>query len=323
MKPFPLDENPNQTDQLLARIAWHYYYEELTQAEIAAKLNLTRARVNKLLQKCRDKGLVRVQLTTPLSSSVELESRLVKRFGLIQAVVTPTPFKEAKLYQAIGRECGRFLSENLNQGQALGLGWGKTLRATIDYIPQRKQSNITVVSLFGGLPRSVTTNPYDIASLVARRVDAEECYYIAAPMFVSSREVRDTLMSQELFSRVFERAARVDLALVGAGDLSSKATNVVLGALTKDEWRSLLAAGAVGELFGYFLNAEGELVDHSLNQRIMAPNWQDMLNIPTIAMAAGGLQKVPILRAVLHQGYIQVLITDEKTAENILLQEEN
>ncbi|MGD9125706.1 MAG: sugar-binding domain-containing protein, partial [Desulfarculaceae bacterium] len=208
--------------------------------------------------------------------------------------------------------------DHLRQGQTLGLGWGKTLRAAINYIPQRSQSGISVVSLFGGLPRSVTTNPYDIASAVARRVDASECYYIAAPMFVSSRQVRDTLMSQELFSRVFERAAQVDLALVGAGDLTAKATNVVLGALTPEEWKSLLAAGAVGELFGYFLDAQGNLVDHSLNQRIMGPNWQDMLNIPFIAMAAGGLQKVPILRAVLNQGFIHMLITDELTAREVL-----
>lgn len=305
-------------EQLHSRVAWLYHHEGMTQAEIGDRLNITRARVNKILQLCRENGLVQVRVNARFKDCVELEQQLLRGFGLVDAVVMPTPLRENQLHNTLGLAAGGFLSGNLRDGQSLGLGWGKTLRESINYIEQRSASDITIVSLFGGMPRSATTNPYDIASLIARRLDAEACYYIAAPMFVSSKEVRDTLMSQELLKQTFQHAADVDMALIGAGDLTAKATNVVLQALSHEEWKSLLDAGAVGEIFNHFLDAQGRLVDHPLNQQVMSPNLDELLRIPNIVVAAGGVQKAPILKAVLQCGYVHTLITDHITANRIL-----
>lgn len=305
-------------EQLQARVAWFYYKEELTQAEIGQLLGITRARVNRILQICREAGMVTISINARFAECVELERRLQQTYGLVRAVVTPTPVHERTLYDVLGMAAGDYLSNNLRDGQSLGLGWGKTLRAGINHIEQRFSSNITMVSLFGGLPRNATTNPYDIASLFARRLGVDECYYITAPMFVANGEVREMLMAQESLARVFQRAEKLDMALVGAGDLTAKATNVVLEALSNEEWKSLLQAGAIGELFNHFLDANGELVEHSINQRVMSPPLESLLQIPHIVVAAGGLQKAPILRAILSRGYIHALITDEETARTIL-----
>ena len=52
------------TEQLHTRVAWLYYLENFTQAEIGERLGLTRARVNKMLSECRESGLVRVTLNS-------------------------------------------------------------------------------------------------------------------------------------------------------------------------------------------------------------------------------------------------------------------
>ena len=52
------------TEQLHARVAWLYYLENFTQAEIGERLGLTRARVNKMLSEARESGLVRVTLNS-------------------------------------------------------------------------------------------------------------------------------------------------------------------------------------------------------------------------------------------------------------------
>lgn len=312
------NDSYNSEEQLQARVAWFYYKEELTQAEIGHRLGITRARVNRILQICREAGVVQVAINARFADCVELERRMQKMYGLVRVIVTPSPVHERSLYDVLGTAAGDYLSEHLRDGQSLGLGWGKTLRAGINHIEQRFASNIKMVSLFGGLPRSATTNPYDIASLVARRLGVDECYYITAPMFVASPEVRDMLMSQDSLKRIFQRAEELDMALVGVGDLSPKATNVVLEALNRDEWHSLLQAGAIGELFNHFIDEHGDLVDHSLNQRVMSPPLDVLLRIPHIVVAAGGVQKAPILNAILSRGYIHALITDHDTAKTIL-----
>jgi len=304
--------------KLQTRIAWAYYNEGLTQAEIAGKLGITRARVNKLLQDCRENGLVQIIINAEEASCAETESKLEKRFGLVKALVMPTPVKEKHLYAAIGETAGAYISEHLRDGQSLGLGWGKTLRAGLGGVVQRGPSDTSIVSLFGGLPRSGTTNPYDIAAVFSRRLNVSKCHYIAAPMYVTSEEVRTTLMTQPMFERTFQRAVEVDMALVGAGDLTVRSTNVVLGALTESEWKSLLEAESVGEVFGYFLDREGQPIDHPINRRFMGADLHQLKNIPIKVVASGGIHKVPIIQAVLRAGYADILVTDEVTAQAVL-----
>lgn len=311
--------NSNREEQLFARVAWAYYNDEMTQAEIARKMGLTRARVNRILQLCREGGLVQILINSDLSSCVEAETELERRYGLRKAVVVPTPVRESKLHSAIGKAAGWYVSEHLRDGQDLGLGWGRTLRASARGLRQRQPGAVSVISLFGGLPKSGTTNPYDVASVFSRMLSAQDCFYIAAPMYVTSEDVRATLMTQPMFAENFSRAVEVDMALIGAGDLTGQSTNVLLGAVTEGEWRSLLECGAVGEVFGYFLDAHGKLVDHPLNRRFMGADLERLRGIPRKVVAAGGVHKESILRALLEQGLADVLVTDEEAAKRLVL----
>mgnify|MGYP001555035702 CR=1 FL=1 len=305
---------------LHTKVAWAYYHESFTQAEIADKYGLTRIKVNRILQQCRDNGMVQIIINSELAGCAGLEWRLEQRWGLYRAIVVPTPEREKHLYGAIGQAAGDYVSNHLREGQALGLGWGTTLRASEAGLKRRTPGSISVVSLFGGLPRSVATNPYELVSDFSRILGAKESYYIAAPMYAASEEVRSTLMNQTMFAELYARAAEVDMALIGAGDLTAKSTNVVLGALTEQEWRSLVEAGAVGEVFGYFIDKAGQPVDHPINRRFMGPALDKLRSIPLTVVASGGRRKVGMLAAVLTGGYADVLVTDEVTAESVLAQ---
>ena len=49
------------------RVAWLYFMEGLTQADIAAKLGITRLRANRLLGEARESGLVNIQVNARLA----------------------------------------------------------------------------------------------------------------------------------------------------------------------------------------------------------------------------------------------------------------
>jgi DNA-binding transcriptional regulator LsrR (DeoR family) len=307
----------SEETRLQTRVAWSYYNEGKTQAEIAQKHGVTRAKVNKILQECRASGLVQIIINAEEASCAEVEGLLEKKFGLMKAIVVPTPAKEVHLHAAIGETAGAYVSKHLRDGQGFGIGWGKTLRASLEGVRQRSPSNTSIVSLFGGLPRSETTNPYDVAAVFARRLNVSSCYYIAAPMYVTSEQVRKMLMSQPMFEHIFKKAEEVDMALIGAGDLTQLSTNVLLGALTEQEWKSLLDADSVGEVFGYFLDKRGQPIDHPINRRFMGADLSHLKDIPVKIVASGGMQKVSIIRAVLEAGYANILVTDEVTARAV------
>ena len=68
--------------QLISRVAWLYFKEELTQAEIGERLGITRIKVNRLLQAGREAGLIRVVINTAFKDCVALEAGLAKEYGL-------------------------------------------------------------------------------------------------------------------------------------------------------------------------------------------------------------------------------------------------
>ena len=174
------------------RVAWLYYVEGLTQDEVAAKVGLNRSRVLRILSAARADGTVQIRVTTRLSHCVELERALEARWGLSQAIVLPSPQNEAQLHDIIGAEVGAYISRTIAPNMTIGLGWGKTLSASVPAILPRDPDGIRVVSLLGGLTRVSDQNPSEFAWRVAARLGAE-CYMMAAPVFAPDQATRDAL----------------------------------------------------------------------------------------------------------------------------------
>lgn len=309
------DERENQ---LISRVAWLYFHEELTQAEIGQRLGLTRLKVNRLLQAGREAGLIRVVINTPFRDCVALEGELCREFGLARALVVPTPERGGQhYYETIGRPAGEYASQQLQDGQRFGVGWGRTMRAAINGMVIRNLRGLSVTSLYGGVPRS-PVNPFDSTAMFARKLAAEVCNHLPAPMFVSTPEVRETIAAQPFFQTFYQEALEVDMILTAVGDMTAQATNIALGAITREQRRDLARAGAVGEFFGRFLDAAGEVLDHEVNRCSMSPDFAGLCKVPQIILVSGGLAKVPILRSVLRRGYVHVLVTDARTAKSLL-----
>ena len=62
----------------------------MKQAEIAAAMNLSPSKVNRLIVQGRRLGMLRIEVESPFQGLVELEKRMVEAGGLGSAVVAPT-----------------------------------------------------------------------------------------------------------------------------------------------------------------------------------------------------------------------------------------
>jgi DNA-binding transcriptional regulator LsrR (DeoR family) len=309
------DESENQ---LISRVAWLYYHEELTQADIGERLGLTRLKVNRLLQAGREAGLIRVVINTAFRDCVALEGELVREYGLTRAIVVPTPERGGQYYyETVGRPAGEYASQQLQPGQSFGVGWGRTIRAAINGMVIRSIPRLSVTSLYGGVPRS-PVNPFDSTAMFARKLQAEVCNHLPAPSFVSTPEVRETIASQPFFRTFYQEAMDIDMILTAVGDLTAQATNIALGAISQEQRQDLAKAGAVGEFMGRFLDEKGNVLDHVVNQCSMSPDFDGLCKVPHIVLVSGGLAKVPILQSVLRRGYVHVFVTDARTASSLL-----
>ena len=307
----------DRDEQLATRAAWLYFVAGLTQADIGRKLGLTRIRVNRLLAYARKLGLVQIRISGRLSGCVELEERLKDRFRLAEAIVVPTPPEQSLVPHVIAAAAGSALASRLKDGMSVGVGWGRTLRLSLQSVPRRQMTSLSVVSLLGGLTRGSAMNPHETASHLADLLDAQ-CYLIAAPAMTDSEATKTVLMNQSTLKEVFDRSEKVDLAFLSVGELTLSNTMMRVGLIGASDVESLRKAGAVGDICVHWIDAMGRIIDHPLNSRAMALAPEKLKSIPCVILASGGYNKIAPVHGALHGGMVDVLVTDEETAAGVL-----
>ena len=301
------------SSDIAVKTAWLYYVEGMTQEQIAERLGVNRVKVMRTLAACTADGVVVTSINAQTSRQVELERALETRWGLDAAVVVPTPSGEEHLEKSIGHAVALYLGEEMQDGMTLAIGGGATLHASLGFMARRALKDASVVALVGSLPHSQWINPSIVAAKVAD-IFGVDSYQITAPVVVNDPALRDLLWKQPELTDVRNRAAAADIALLTVGEMSPTATVFRYGIVPQEAMRDLGRKGAVANMLCYFIDADGGLVDHAVNDRVMAIDLDVVSAVPNVVLAAGGPQKVAPIRAALKAVQANVLITDNETA---------
>lgn len=212
------------------------------------------------------------------------------------------------------------LSTAVTSTMTVGPGWGRTLTSGVPAIVPRAADGVKVLAMLGGLTRVSEINPSEFAWRVADRLSAE-CYMLASPVYAPDKRTRESLVSHPGLAEVFTRAQTLDMAVVSVGDLTPHSVFSEYGLLTRDEIASLEAAGAVGDLLCHFIDADGNVIDHPVNERVVAINPLSLRGTRQIVLASGGWHKLTVIRAALKLLRPTVLIVNELVAERLAAEE--
>lgn len=305
-------------EQLLVRLAWACEMQGLTQAAAAERFGVTRLRVNQALREARARGIVRVAINSAHAPCAELEWQLCDAFGLTEASVCPLAGQDYNLPVMLGSALGQYLARYLSRKEVhlFGMSWGNTLNLATRFMPPIDRPDLEIISVMGGLSKGSDLNSYEITTRLADLCNAEHSYF-TAPIYAGSPESRRILQSQGVFEATIEKIRAADGIALAAGDM--EASLLIKDGLPPDiDVAGLRASGAVGDIMGYFLDASGNLVDHPINARVLGVELEDLKKTPNVILAAGGPNKLPILRAFLARGCVNALITDETTARALL-----
>lgn len=303
--------------ELKARAAWHYYVEGLTQEKISEVLGVGRIKVHRILAAAREEGVVQFRIRDAIAERILLEQRLKGRFGLKEAVVVPAAADSRNAPQLVGHAAAAFLANNLNAGDVVALGWGRTLKFAINELPRRQIPRTTVVSMLGGLTHAQPLNPTESAWELAEKIGAD-CYLLPVPVYADEPDQRGAFMSQRSVQDVVFRARRANVAVLSVGSFSNESPVANYGFIKPSELEELHAAGAVGDILCHFVDADGKAIEHEVNRRVCAYPLQDLADIPNLILVSGGREKIDVLRAALACTKASVLITDEDAANGLL-----
>ncbi|MEY5100460.1 MAG: hypothetical protein RJA36_3179 [Pseudomonadota bacterium] len=307
---------------LSIRAAWLAYVGGYTQEQIAERLGVSRIKVQRLIAAATQGGFVKFFVEGVPAECIALEEQLMQVHGLRRCIVVPNtrfdePAETADM-QALGVAAAGFLERELSSGavRSLGIGHGRTLAAMVERMPTVQRPNLRFVSLLGSLTRRSAANPYDVIARLSEKTGGD-CYFMPVPFIADSVADAEVLRAQRGVQHVLAMARECELCVVGVADLGPRTQLLKSQSVTEAELQRLCAAGAVGEVAGCFVAADGSPVHNEMNERAVGATLDDLRGREVLAVA-GGPGKADAIRAVLRTGVVTALIVDEATAKLIL-----
>jgi DNA-binding transcriptional regulator LsrR (DeoR family) len=302
---------------LRIRASWLYHNQGLTQKEVSARLGVSRGTVIRILNEAIERGEVQIWISGNEAECTELAVRLEDALGLDEAIVVPAAKGAGMAAKAVGLALGRFLSEAVTDDMTIGVGWGRTLTASLASLRPVRREGVKVVSLLGGVVEAQGSNPLEYSWRVAHQFGAD-CYLFIAPAIVDSLATKRRLIEKCGLDRLYELARSLDIAVVSAGDINPRSTSLAAGLISAAELAELVKLGSVCDVLCNFLDAEGRSVPHSLNRRAMSIDLDDLRRARHVVIATGGAHRAAAIHAAIRRIGCNTLITDESAARALL-----
>jgi DNA-binding transcriptional regulator LsrR (DeoR family) len=304
---------------LATRAAWLYYVAGNTQNEIAEKLQVSRPVAQRLVAFAVEKNLIRVRVDHQLAECLALADELSKRYGLSMCEVVPVDNDtqeeiDRKLAVAGAQVMERFLGEE--KPMVVAVSSGRTLKAVVDQVAQLERPQHRLVSMVGAIAHDGSSNRYDVALHISEKTGGKY-FLLPAPLIADSEAERAQWCNHRLYRIVEALSGEADVAFVGIGNIGPHCPLHEDGFITSDEVAELMEVGAVAELHGLPISADGARIESPTERRVTSIRPVSRPKRPTIGFACGERKRTAII-AALKGGWLSGLVTDERCARAAL-----
>jgi DNA-binding transcriptional regulator LsrR (DeoR family) len=306
--------------QLLADVATLYYKQNLTQAEIADSVGVSRASISRLLREARDVGVVEITINEPVQHAESYSDALRQAFHLEEAHVIGAGARGyTQTVEALGAVAARILRNKLRDKMVLGISWNTGVYQVVRALQEARSMDVTVVQLTGtaGSSNPLLDGP-DLARWLADTLGGRYLY-LPAPLVVPSEDVQRALLADRTIAERLEMAKEADVALVGIGTVAPPLNSLLqTGYITEEELAAITRQGAVGDILNHFYDANGQILDLPLHNRLIGLHPSELRGMKSVVGVAAGDVKAEAIIGALRGGYITCLVTDDRAARAIL-----
>jgi len=309
-----------ETELLAVRAAELYYEDGKTQDEIGAILQLTRWKVGRLLTQAKEAGFIRIEIVHPRARRLPLERALKQRFGLVDAVVVPEAGTESEpeLRRRVAAGAAEFLTGLRPRPRTLGLSWGRTMHDVADQLADGWSHGVNVVQVNGGVSLNRrASNAANTAVTIAQKAGGSATL-LPSPAILEERRTRELIERDRTVAGVLELAREASAYLFSAGAVDGRSVLVESGYLSNDDVAELVRKGAVADVLGRFIDADGNIIDPSLDERTLGISIDALRRAKVSIAVIAGEAKHDICRTVVTSGLCTVLVTDDQTARHLL-----
>jgi DNA-binding transcriptional regulator LsrR (DeoR family) len=305
--------------RLLYKLARAYYEDGETQKQIGNRFGLSRIKVSRMLRQAREQKVVQIMLFPGNHANTELEHRIEQKYGIHEVIaVTPEQYTPHEIRKSLGVIAADLLVRTIQGTETIAVTWGNSLLAVVDALPGGYLPDLKIVQSLGGLSRpDAHINGVELTRRMAEAFGTIPLL-LPAPGVVKHKSVRDSLLTDPQISQILAAASKANIAIVGVGSPTTDSVVRTGQIFSNEDIQRQLTKGAVGDIGLRFFNACGEKVEDEINNRIIGLELDQIRRIPRVIAVAGGPEKAGVIRAALRGKLINVLVTDDRTAELLL-----
>ena len=300
-------------DELLADIASRYYLDDVSKVDIAHSLGLSRFKVARCLDLARAKGIVKISVATPATTNGPLSERLAERLGLAGCLVVDTTGGARNAREQVAGAAARVLPGLLADGDLLGLTWSRTVERMVELLDELP--HCSVVQLAG----SFSPTYGDGLDLVHRaaRLSGGVAHAVPAPLVVDDPGVAAALRRQPAIAQTLQMADRLDVSVVSIGAWQA-GCSTVWDAVPTSVQEAGTRAGAIAEVSGRLLDADGNTVESMLDHLVVSASVEQLRRPAERVALVGGADRAAPTVAAVRAGLVSTLVTTAHVARAVL-----
>lgn len=302
----------------LAEISYKYYIDNMSQNEIAKEYSISRSMVSTLLTEARESGIIKFIIEDADLYCFDLQKKLEDIFGIRKAIIIPKlSNSENNLIYQLADGCIDYLNQTIKDNMTIAISWGRTVHAIANRIRDIGKSNLLITPLVGGIGNETTEYHSNIVcDLMAKNLGGNS-YGLYAPVFVSTKGVKDNIFHDKGINKVIETSKNADIAIMSIGNILSSVMRQI-DILEEKEVNELLSKGAIGDMNTSFFDKYGHIVQTKLYERTISLTMDELSKVPTVIAVAGGEDKIEAIHGALKGNLMDVIVLDEGVAREIL-----
>lgn len=298
----------------MAYVARRYYRDEATRSEIADELGVSRFKIARMLERAKDQGIIKFEISAGDLVDPGLSVDLQKRFGLRRALVVGAPGDTDDIAREyVGKAAAQLLTEIVEEGDVVGFTSGRTVYAVAGFLESLARCDVVAL---GGVAGQATEHGVEILRR-AQRIAGGRMWPIFAPLVVRDPATARALLHDPLIHQATSQFRRVTKGVVAVGSWDPPNSQLYDAARELGFADELLAKGVVGEVAATLIADGGKTID-TIDDRTIAIRAETLRKIPEVICVGGGASKARAMRAAIAAGLIDSVVTDASLARELL-----
>ncbi len=295
-----------------------FFIKKMSQKEISTALKISRSQVCRIIAQAEETGLVTHNINYPNTDENFYQLEIQKKYAISEVYVYDTgESTDDSSIRKLAELTKDLFSVIVRDNDTVGVMAGKTIAALARALPKSNIRGLEFIPLCGG----ASSNGNDwYANTIAQELAGKtggKYYLLNAPQYLNNLDGKKVLMNEPSIKKILDMGKGCNVVLIGIGNVDSASTTIEAGHFLLDDIDHLKKAGAVASICASYINADGNVIDSEMTERIIGLSIKDLEKAKKIGIACG-LNKVDAIKAILEGGYLDVLITSLSTARCLI-----